>query len=127
LYIGDFASVEDIRSNFSPNEESWRNGSHGECDLTDADHIWVAVYVQESYEGGAYVLYERNGDLFEVRGGHCSCHGLEGQWAPEATTLAAIRFRVDRGGYVFSAPDSEYMDESAEAERRIQDHLWPPA
>lgn len=50
-------------------------------------HVLVANYTYEDYSGDAYVLFEREGQLFEVHGGHCSCYGLEGQWEPSAVTV----------------------------------------
>lgn len=55
--------------------------------------VLLNYYTYESYSGSAMVLYEKDGKLFEVNGGHCSCHGLEGQWSPEETTLEALYMR----------------------------------
>lgn len=60
-------------------------------------NILVASYTYESYEGSAYVLFERDGKLYEVHGGHCSCYGLEGQWDPEEAEIAAVRHRLENG------------------------------
>jgi len=60
--------------------------------VTDAD-IVVAVYESESYEGNAFVLYQKDGKLYEVNGSHCSCYGLENQWKPEETSIEAIAMR----------------------------------
>lgn len=59
--------------------------------------ILLADYSYESYEGSAWVLYRKDGKLFEVNGGHCSCYGLEGQWEPEETTVESIQHRVKNG------------------------------
>lgn len=56
----------------------------------DGCDILVASYTYEDYSGGAYVLFRKDGKLFEVHGSHCSCHGLEAesytggptQWQP---------------------------------------------
>lgn len=63
----------------------------------DGAEIIVASYTYEDYSGSAYVLFRRDGKLFEVHGGHCSCYGLEGQWEPEETTKEAILHRLDKG------------------------------
>lgn len=55
------------------------------------DGILAAIYGQESYEGSAFVLFVRDGKLYEVHGSHCSCHGLEDQWTEEETTVEALR------------------------------------
>ena len=49
--------------------------------------IIVAVYSYEDYDGSAYVLARKDGKLFEVEGGHCSCYGLEGQWKPSEVSI----------------------------------------
>ena len=46
-----------------------------------------------AYEGYALLVYERGGKLYEVNGAHCSCHGLEDQWAPEETSWGALAMR----------------------------------
>lgn len=56
--------------------------------------VLLASYTYESYEGDAFVLFRKDGKLFEVNGGHCSCYGLEGQWEPEETTIEAIEHRL---------------------------------
>jgi hypothetical protein len=59
--------------------------------------ILLASYGTPSYEGYAFVLFRRDGKLYEVNGSHCSCYGLEGQWDPEETTTEALRHRVKEG------------------------------
>lgn len=70
----------------------------------DGVNILLAAYEYEDYSGSAYVLFERAGELYEVVGGHCSCHGLSSQnyycegdtqWEPEPTTVEAVRQRLD--------------------------------
>ena len=60
--------------------------------LDDASVIY-AGYRYVCYEGIAYVLFERGGQLFSVEGGHCSCYGLEGQWIPAPDHPDAVRAR----------------------------------
>lgn len=59
--------------------------------------VIVASYTYEDYSGSAYVLFARDGKLFEVHGGHCSCYGLEGQWEPEEADKASILHRATNG------------------------------
>ena len=77
--------------------------------------VLLASYTYEDYGGSAFVLFKKDGKLWEVNGSHCSCHGLEGQWEPEETTPEAliarkwldgdgvtadqIREALTRGGY----------------------------
>ena len=66
-----------------------------EIDIAELENckIIFAAYTCEMYEGSALVIFSKEGKLYEVNGGHCSCHGLEGQWTPEETTLEALRMR----------------------------------
>lgn len=59
--------------------------------------VLLASYGHENYSGDAFVLFKKDGKLYEVNGGHCSCYGLEGQWEPEETTAAALLHRLDAG------------------------------
>lgn len=72
----------------------------------DGAEILFAQYEVEGYEGSAYVLFRKDGKLFEVSGGHCSCYGLENQWAPEEIAPEALRHRLEKGEY-FSALDAK--------------------
>lgn len=57
-------------------------------------------YSYESYDGDAFVLLRKNGELFEVNGSHCSCYGLEGQWKLEKTSKESIQRRIDKDKYL---------------------------
>lgn len=59
--------------------------------------ILLASYGTPSYEGYGFVLFRRDGKLFEVNGSHCSCYGLEGQWDPEEVTVDELRHRIKEG------------------------------
>jgi hypothetical protein len=65
-------------------------------EFKDAE-ILLASYGTPSYEGYAFVLFRRDGKLYEVNGSHCSCYELEGQWEPEETTVDALRHRIAEG------------------------------
>lgn len=65
-------------------------------DYRDID-VLLASYHTGGYEGDAFVLFKKNGKLFEVHGSHCSCYGLERQWQPEETTVESIRHRLATG------------------------------
>lgn len=78
--------------------------------ITDTElegvNILLASYENEMYSGHAFVLFEKNGKLFEVNGSHCSCYGLgenfygeQTQWEPEETTIEALRHRIAADGY----------------------------
>jgi hypothetical protein len=86
IFLGDWQDVEGVKADF---------------EISDGDlhgaNILLAGYWYECYEGEAFVLYEKEGRLFEVNGSHCSCYGLEGQWDPELTTIEALEHRLDHG------------------------------
>jgi hypothetical protein len=79
-------------------EDSQLGGMKSSFRIDDAAlegaEVMVASYTYEDYSGSAYVLFEKNGHLFEVHGSHCSCYGLEDQWEPEAVTREAILRRL---------------------------------
>jgi hypothetical protein len=86
VFKEDFKNIEDIKRNF---------------EITDDDlkgvKILFAWYGYESYEGSAFILFKKDGKLYEVNGGHCSCYGLEGQWKPEETNKKALIHRIEKG------------------------------
>lgn len=59
--------------------------------------ILFAAYTYEDYSGDAVVLAQKDGKLFEVHGGHCSCYGLEGQWECEEVSGDALLKRLNEG------------------------------
>ncbi len=78
-YTGDFSSAEDVRKQFEISQE----------DLKDTE-VLLAQYETGNYEGSAYVLFRRDGRLYDVEGSHCSCNGLEDQWVPVETCIEKI-------------------------------------
>jgi hypothetical protein len=82
IYMGLFENIEDVFSNFCVDEEN----------KIGVDIVFAA-YEYEDYSGSAFVIFMKDGILYEVNGGHCSCNGLEGQWEPEETSLEALMFR----------------------------------
>lgn len=106
MFLGLFGSVEAIIDEFGISEEA----------LKDAN-ILFAFYEYEEYSGSAFVLFERNGKLYEVHGSHCSCHGLsedginggETQWDPEETTIEALKITTS-DNYVLSGCRAEWNE-----------------
>lgn len=82
VFLGEFHGVEDIIKQFDIVASALEG-----CD------VLFALYEFEDDGGSAFVLFERDGTLYEVNGSHCSCYGLEHQWEPEETSVAAIRMR----------------------------------
>lgn len=66
-------------------------------DELEGVEILLAFYTYEDYSGDAFVLFRKNGKLFEVNAGHCSCYGLEHQWEPEETIIESLEHRLNEG------------------------------
>lgn len=84
------------------------NSNEVENTLSGAE-LLVSFYEIDGYEGSAYVLYRKDGKLFEVEGSHCSCNGLEDCWGPVETTPAALKMKKSIlpygiGGYYSDNP-----------------------
>lgn len=105
--IADFDNIYISEDEYNASESPYRNVAmwlEKKEEMTKAlagpkwnVNILLASYTYEDYSGDAFVLYEKDGKLFEVHGGHCSCYGLEGQWEPEETTVEALRHRLEKG------------------------------
>lgn len=80
VYLQEFTSLRDIEEQY-------------EAKLPDDIEIRLAWYGYGCYCGSSIVIYVQDGEIYEVNGGHCSCYGLEGQWRPEKTTVAALKMR----------------------------------
>jgi hypothetical protein len=87
-----------------------------ECTLPKGIKILLAWYGYGSYCGSSLVIYEFDGKLYEVNASHCSCNGLEGQWVPEETTLAALKMRN------YGNSDDYYSEYDGEKECNIAFH-----
>lgn len=86
IYLNDWSSIDGLKADFKI----------ANADLEGVE-ILVASYTYEYYSGSAYVLFSREGKLFEVHGSHCSCYDLEGQWEPEEADREAILHRLTKG------------------------------
>lgn len=104
--IGDFEDIyltyEEYIAEDSPygNAEYWRKKKRKMDDAIkryEGVHILFASYGADGYSGDAFVLFEKDGKLYEVNGGHCSCHGLEGQWSPDEVMLPELENRLIKG------------------------------
>jgi len=112
MYLNNWknSGLEGMKSNFGIDDAA----------LAGAE-ILLASYGYENYEGSAFVLFRRDGKLYEVNGAHCSCYGLseqsscgvtETQWQPEETTLESLRHRLEKGNLgKGSYSGNEYADE----------------
>lgn len=70
-------------------------------------------------DSDAFVVFRRDGVLYEVNGSHCSCYGFEGQWEPEEVTdVEAICQRAD-----YCLAGGGYDDDAAANAEAIRNHL----
>ena len=84
--------------------------------ITDDVEWLFADYSYENYSGSAFVLFRKDGKLYEVNGSHCSCYGLETQWDPEETTKAALTHRLLQGYLNNDHPELKLVVENLEDE-----------
>lgn len=78
-WIEGFAGVEDVREQFR------------EPTALEGCEVLYATYGSYGYDGYAVVVYrDAAGELWEVEGSHCSCNGLEEQWAPGRVTPESL-------------------------------------
>lgn len=80
-----------------PNDAAIIDHFHADKDALQGYRVLLAFYEYDNYEGLAFVLFERNGKLYEVNGAICSCFDLEDQWEPEETTVASLEHRLNNG------------------------------
>jgi hypothetical protein len=93
MFLNDWNNLEEMKADFWPRHDD----SNKLTNELDGVTVLLASYETASYEGYAFVLFERDRKLYEVNGSHCSCYGLEGQWEPEETTVEALRRRMEEG------------------------------
>jgi len=108
MYVEEFKNNEDVADQYA--------GYHQEEEkqrilkLLNESTVYLAYYGHGSYDGTSLVIFEHNGILYEVNASHCSCYGLEGQWAPEETNWKAIGMREFTDHYNGEKTVKEYID-----------------
>lgn len=88
-YFGSWTKKEDVVNDFDL--DYWEKKQ-----IDNADII-IAVYEHEGYDGTAFILFKKDGKLYEVNDSHCSCNGLN-NWQPEETSKEALLKRSDHYG-----------------------------
>lgn len=91
MYLNNWKSLEDLQADF------WPEYAHSCAKKLEGVNILLASYGTPSCEGYAFVLFKKDGKLYEINASHCSCFGLERQWCPEETTIEALKYRVEKG------------------------------
>lgn len=89
LFLELFQDKESVRKEFEVlDDENWVK-----------TNILFAFYDYEDYSGDAFILFEKEGNLYEINAGHCSCFGLEDQWTAEVCELKALQDRIVKGSF----------------------------
>jgi hypothetical protein len=125
-YFGRWDGWDDFSSAWSDYDYSAKTQPIVDGLAKDGE-ILFASYGGGSYAGDALVLFERDGDLYENTGSHCSCYDLEGQWEPEKTTWDALarRNRPSTDQYSYHCL-SEHDSDAIEAFWKLVDSHVPP-
>lgn len=108
VFLADYAGWSDtqLRDHLASEWEADRS-------IIDKFDILLAYESVGDYgcDSSAFLILRgrKDGKLYEVHGGHCSCYGFEGQFEPEDTTAAVMAARgyISLGGYDGNASDNE--------------------
>jgi hypothetical protein len=84
VYFGNWASQESMWEDFQHYTE------RDKTPFPEGVEVLFAYYDGGGYDGTAFVLFRKDGKLYEVHGSHCSCYGLEDQWEPEECTVESL-------------------------------------
>ena len=86
VFFGVWANVDDMWASFQG-----KYTHKGKVPPSEAgvEVLW-ASYDYMSYSGYAWVIFTKQGKLYEVNSSHCSCYGLQGTWSPEETSWEFI-------------------------------------
>jgi len=141
--VADFEDIYISPCEYNATEPPYANAEHWREKKTEMREalkherwqgvdVLLASYGTEDYGGDAFVLFRRDGKLYEVNGSHCSCYGLgsqsysgdrDTQWEPEETTVEALRHRLEKGAIGTGYNGNEYANEL----RTVLDALGPNA
>jgi hypothetical protein len=113
MYLGDFTGWGKLgKSDYGSPEYSTVTAQFNAGVIPEPAYVY-AWYSYEDYSGSAIVIYKEGRKWFYVSGGHCSCHGLEGQWQPEEFK-PADHFKAVKAGkriITFYGGDEKQVDE----------------
>lgn len=96
IYYG-FKNLQDVAGQFGQFDWSTGEGIPPEGIFPLEHEVLFALYSTPSWEGYAFVLFKKDGKLYEVHGSHCSCYGLEDQWTPEETSKTYLQHMITEG------------------------------
>lgn len=101
----------------------WDDDEKDKPQLPGHIKLLYADYTYEDYSGDAYVLgyNEFSGQFFEVHGSHCSCNGLEGQWAEEYFGSMGEMEGAFQDRFCARSPYSRYAYSSASFQKWLEE------
>lgn len=114
LALGDFAGMSEDMAK----AKILKDFEISPPDSLDGVSLVVAVMETDGYESAAFIVFEKDGQLFEVNGSHCSCFGYEGQWDPEP--VDDILHILERADWALT---SAYDDRRERDAKAIRDNL----
>lgn len=109
MYVDEFTNNEDVAEQYSDNGNQASKARI--LKLLNESTVHLAYYGTGSYDGTSLVIFEHNGILYEVNASHCSCYGLEGQWAPEETNWSILSMREFSDYYEGEKTVKQFMTE----------------
>jgi hypothetical protein len=98
IFFNDWKNKIDVLTDFAG--DRWKTDKEKEKEFIEANkdiNILFVSYSYMDYDGYAWVLFEKDGKLYEVNGSHSSWYGLEGQWEPEEVSLRELEHRLIKG------------------------------
>ncbi|ASA22615.1 hypothetical protein [Paenibacillus donghaensis] len=107
IFLHDWSNMEEVFGSF----ESWETQDHALSNHKE-EAVLFASYGNDNYSGAAWVLFLKDGKLYEVNGSHCSCYGLEDQWSPEEVMLEELEHRLVNGEF----GEDDYSDNNFKKE-----------
>lgn len=113
VFLGEFDDIKSVIENFETVYNSSDLEEFLNRDYKDINII-LATYEVDGYDGYAYVLFERNGNLYEAHGSHCSCYGLEDQWSPDEVNIKELEHRLLEGTFGESSYSGNFKKELCE-------------
>lgn len=113
VFLNDWQNKTDVLTDFAGERYEWDKEKELKFKEEHKDtNILFASYSYANYDGDAWVLFEKDGILYEVNGSHCSCYGLEGQWEPEEVSLKELEHRLLNGTW----GEDDWSDNNFKAE-----------
>lgn len=113
-YFGSWSDHKQMANDFFPQRYNYAASRYEDVipplDFPSDDEVLIASYDTPPYEGDAFVLYEKDGKLYEVNASHCSCNGLEECWSPEETSWGALAMRDVKGYDLLGDHDTQAIE-----------------